>query len=185
MPALPRRLKIALAAFGAGLVAVAGSAAVAAGDNEEPLFLSCGGHLETQNEVADEASVVWKLGCSGPVRSFAIVTNRPVDSFSPEIDAYGVDGAPLEFRCEGEIPAHGFRCVAKQPARLAYAQGSLTVPTEPCGKTPLRVAIVAAGADGQVGQPRRLVGPDCPRAQAAKRAVPTRKTRSTKGRRAR
>ncbi len=90
------------------------------------------------------------------MRSFAIVTNRPVDSFSPEIDAYGVDGAPLEFRCEGEIPAHGFRCVAKQPARLAYAQGSLTVPTEPCGKTPLRVAIVAAGADGQVGQARRL-----------------------------
>jgi hypothetical protein len=151
------------------LVALAASAigytALAAGQSVET-ETTCGGRLALdRSQPLSENQLTYKLSCSAEVTAYTLVSTKRVDGFAPEIDSFGRDGKPGDFRCVGDIPSDGFRCFGKKLNAKLIA-GTFNTEETPCKKPRLRVWAVATGPKGDNSRPRRLAGPKCPKPRA-------------------
>jgi hypothetical protein len=118
----------ALAAGCVGALALPGGASAA--------FVNCGAHMNRTDQVPGVARAMdYTFGCSEAVQAYSITSNRQLDYFSPEADAFiGTEPTGESFACEGPLPGPGFGCHGSVAA-WHHTIGQLAPVRRPCAVT--------------------------------------------------
>ena len=139
--------------------------------------IECQGSVKLAEDNPSPDHLSYSFRCSEDITAFAIVTNREVAGFEPEVlITTGTTDEPAQgdsFGCEGGIPSFGFACNGKAAA-WNYAHGEFHTTAAACSKKegPLLARVIATDSDKRLAQPFALRSPKCPKPKPTKTKGP-------------
>jgi hypothetical protein len=137
--------------------------------------VSCKGHWGNATkaaitEMGVDHGITYAFACTQNVRSFTVITTRPVDAFA--VDTLSVNAQThatgVIFLCEGLIPGDGVNCAGDKTTDLNKAgyvmRGNLGVDAGPCSYDStapglFNASLIVADATGKMSGPFPLRRP--------------------------
>jgi hypothetical protein len=127
-----------------------------------PSSVTCAG--KTSAVKGDTTQVGYAFHCSEDIKSYTVVSTKPIAGFDVNVNVFLPSGALDEassWGCEGDIPGDGFNCNGGAP-RKHVTKGQFEPEDLPCStknRWKSRNWVVVADVNGQTAGPFALSGP--------------------------